>query len=374
MSLFQRITTPFGAPAEDDSDRLAMRNVAGELLRERRQQLRLDLDAVAEALCIKPVYLAAIEQGRTEELPGPTYAIGFIRAYANYLGLDGKSVLDSYREEKADVQTRPDLTLPVPLEKRSVPGGRVLLTGLVVALCGYGAWYYVATGERERPERVAAVPAELQLLTAPPPSVQGTPTQAAPIETSPVQTSAVQAGAPAPVAVTASSVSPAVPQARLAAAGASSARTVAAPQFGSGVLMQQQSAAGPVAPAGGTVESLPSGTTPAPSDGASAGGQSQPVAAGTSAPPSGSIDIRARADCWIQIRDADQGIVFARVLKAGETYRVPRAGLILRTGNAGALEMLVNGKPAPSIGALGTLRRDVQLEPEALRAGTAVRG
>ena len=110
MSLFQRITTPFGEPAEDDSDRLAMRNAAGELLRERRQQLRLDLDAVAEALCIKPVYLAAIEQGRTEELPGPTYAIGFIRAYANYLGLDGERVLDSYREEKADVQTRPDLT------------------------------------------------------------------------------------------------------------------------------------------------------------------------------------------------------------------------------------------------------------------------
>ncbi len=72
-----------------------------------------------------------------------------------------------YREEKADVQTRPDLTLPVPLGERSVPGGRVLLTGLVLALCGYGTWYYVATGERERPERVAAVPAELQQLTAP---------------------------------------------------------------------------------------------------------------------------------------------------------------------------------------------------------------
>src|SRR3954471_6897290 len=172
-----------------DPARMTMPNAAGELLRERRTQLRLDLDAVAEALRIKPVYLAAIEQGRTEALPGPTYAVGFIRAYANYLGLDGKSVLDSYREEKADVQTRPDLTLPVPLEKRSVPGGRVLLTGLVVALCGYGTWYYVATGERERPERVAAVPAELQLLTAPPPSVQGAPTQAAPIETSPVQTS-----------------------------------------------------------------------------------------------------------------------------------------------------------------------------------------
>ena len=179
VSLFQRITTPFGEPEEDDSDRSAMRNAAGERLRERRQQLRLDLDAVAEALCIKPVYLAAIEQGRTEELPGPTYAIGFIRAYATYLGLDGERVLDSYREETADVQTRPDLTLPVPLGERGVPGGRVLLTGLVLALFGYGAWYYVSTGERERPERVAAVPAELQKLTAPAPPVQAPSVQAA---------------------------------------------------------------------------------------------------------------------------------------------------------------------------------------------------
>src|ERR1041384_6881568 len=137
--------TPFGEPEQDDPARMTMPNAAGELLRERRKQLCLDLNAVAEVLCIKPVYLAAIEQGRTEELPGPTYAIGFIRAYANYLGLEGERILDLYRGEKADVQTRPDLTLPVPLEKRGVPGGRVLLTSLVVALCGYGAWYYVTT-------------------------------------------------------------------------------------------------------------------------------------------------------------------------------------------------------------------------------------
>jgi len=66
--------------------------------------------------------------------------------------------------------------------------------------------------------------------------------------------------------------------------------------------------------------------------------------------------------------------VFARVLKAGESYRVPRSGLSMRTGNAGALTVLVDGKAAPSLGPIGTLRRDVALEPEALLAGTAIRG
>ena len=74
------------------------------------------------------------------------------------------------------------------------------------------------------------------------------------------------------------------------------------------------------------------------------------------------------------MRAADS-IVFSRVLKSGEIYAVPtRAGLSLRTGNAGALEIAVDGKTAPSIGSVGTLRRDVALDPQQLAAGTAVHG
>jgi hypothetical protein len=46
----------------------------------------------------------------------------------------------------------------------------------------------------------------------------------------------------------------------------------------------------------------------------------------------------------------------------------------MRTGNAGALSIVVDGKPAPSIGPLGTLRRNVVLDPDALIGGTAVQG
>jgi cytoskeleton protein RodZ len=63
------------------------------------------------------------------------------------------------------------------------------------------------------------------------------------------------------------------------------------------------------------------------------------------------------------------------VLKAGETYRVPgRSGLVLRTGNAGALAIIVDGKQVPAIGPPGALRRNVALDPEALIGGTAVQG
>jgi cytoskeleton protein RodZ len=87
------------------------------------------------------------------------------------------------------------------------------------------------------------------------------------------------------------------------------------------------------------------------------------------------VTIKALTDCWIQVRAADQSIVFSRVLRAGETYTVPqRSGLSMRTGNAGALEVAVDGKAVPSIGGVGALRRDVALDPAELAAGTAVHG
>jgi cytoskeleton protein RodZ len=87
------------------------------------------------------------------------------------------------------------------------------------------------------------------------------------------------------------------------------------------------------------------------------------------------VAIKALADCWIQVRAPDQSIVFSRVLKAGEVYKVPaKPGLFLRTGNAGVLEIAVDGKTAPSVGGVGILRRNVVLEPDALLGGTAVQG
>jgi cytoskeleton protein RodZ len=341
VSLFQRITKPFGESPEDEASQPERAHAVGELLREQRRELGLDLETVGEALRIKPVYLIAIEQGRTADLPGATYAVGFIRAYAHYLGFDAERVLESYKAESGEVQVRPDLSLPVPLGERSMPGGRILLVGLILALCGYGTWYYLATGERSRPERVSAVPAELQ--------------------------QAIQASGIAPSS--AANPAPAPP-----AAGAVAA---AAPRFGSGVLPAPDAAGtapnpGPAATSAAAPAAVPPSEAPAAA--AAVTGEAAAAAGSQAANPTGSIEIRASADCWIQIRAADQTIVFSRVLKAGESYRVPRSGLSMRTGNAGALAILVDGKQAPSLGALGTLRRDVALEPQALLAGTAIRG
>src|SRR5258708_6772469 len=83
------------------------------------------------------------------------------------------------------------------------------------------------------------------------------------------------------------------------------------------------------------------------------------------------IVIKATAESWIQVRDTSQAVVAMRILKPGESYRVPdRPGLTLATGNAGGLDVTVDGRPVAPVGPVGK-RRSVTLDPERLIAGTA---
>ena len=85
------------------------------------------------------------------------------------------------------------------------------------------------------------------------------------------------------------------------------------------------------------------------------------------------ITIRAIVNSWIEVRDDFSNTnLMARLLNKGDTYDVPnQAGLSLHTGNAGALEILVDGVIVPAIGEVGAVQRGVQLDPDALVAGTA---
>ncbi len=388
VTFFQRIKTPFIETAVDEPPQFQPhRRLVGELLQERREDLGLDLEEVGDMLRIKPAYLAALEQGRTQDLPGPTYAIGFIRAYADFLGLETASVLDRFKAEASGVTTRPDLAFPVPLGERSLPGGALVVVALIVVLCGYGIWHYLSTGERNRPERVADVPASLQtqsalpVLGAPP----SQPAAAAGPGVNPLQPSGQSPGGPA-IAPSQSSPGPGAPSAPTAStppppAGASPLPAAAPPAASQAGTLAPGALLSPIQRAvSSNAPQQPPSQAQAPPQAAGqppAGTPASPApAAGPNAPtPASRVAIRALTDCWIQVRATDQSIVFSRVLKSGEVYNVPaRPGLSLRTGNAGALQISVDGKTAPPIGLVGTLRRDVALDPSQLAAGTAVRG
>lgn len=73
----------------------------GSILRAAREERGLSLDDAAEATKIRPAYLEAIEDEAFERLPGPTYARGFLRAYAELLGVDPQPLIDEFSERFA---------------------------------------------------------------------------------------------------------------------------------------------------------------------------------------------------------------------------------------------------------------------------------
>ena len=341
MAMFTRSSKPDGAgdpPGEGAADAAASRHTIGELLRQTRESYGGEIDRIAATLRIRGSYLTAIEESRYSQLPGPVYALGFVRAYANHLGLDGEEAVRRFKQEATGFDVPRDLTFPVPLSERSIPGGTMLLAAFILAICGYGLWYYLSTAERARPERVAAVPPELVVpspstTSAAPPTADASPQQVTDQPTVPPPPSVTNA----PVETAAPSPPAPVPPAPVVAA------PVAPPP--------------PVA----TVAPTPASTPPAPtSDGRVFGAVSGPSR----------VSIRTAKDSWVQIRDGNQ-VTGERVLHPGDTLKVAdKSSLILATGNASVLDITVDGRKAPTIG--GTIRHTIMLDPDRLLAGTAL--
>ena len=89
-----------------------------------RERLGWSLPAIAGHLRIRLPYLEAIEQGRIGDLPGNNaYAVGFVRTYAQSLGLDPDEIARRFRSETADINRKTELTFPVPVPERGVPAG-----------------------------------------------------------------------------------------------------------------------------------------------------------------------------------------------------------------------------------------------------------
>ena len=99
----------------------------------------------------------------------------------------------------------------------------------------------------------------------------------------------------------------------------------------------------------------------------------QPVDRTTPIASSG-IVIRASDSSWVEVRDPANGrVIFTGLLSPEATIDVPDiSGLLLDTGNAGALEIYVDGAMVPKLGSIGSVRKGVSLNADRLKAGTAV--
>src|SRR5476651_1130751 len=71
----------------------------GQNLRAARLRRGDEIASVSRALKIRKDHLEALEDDRLEDLPGKTYALGFVRSYAHYLGLDSAAFAERFKQE-----------------------------------------------------------------------------------------------------------------------------------------------------------------------------------------------------------------------------------------------------------------------------------
>jgi cytoskeleton protein RodZ len=108
----------------------------GNSLREARLRQHLDFPELEQATKIRGKYLRALEDEQFDLLPAQTYVKGFLRSYAEYLGLDGQLYVDEYNSRfvvgEDESPARPRRSAP-PSRGVHVQSRVVLLTLLGIA-------------------------------------------------------------------------------------------------------------------------------------------------------------------------------------------------------------------------------------------------
>jgi cytoskeleton protein RodZ len=285
-----------------DSD--APLETVGQDLRAARLRRGDDLATASKVLKIRKDHLEALEEDRLEALPGRTYAVGFVRSYADYLGLDAAQCVERFKAEiagRSEGDHIPHVQVIDEDEHRRLPQGWKIVAAVVVLLMLYGVYYLISSAS--------------SIISQP--STPPAPAQAA--AKPHVARVAPRAVAAAPVMAPAAAVD----------------------------SQQPTTAPSPNAPA--TKVPLPVGTA--------YGAQNV----------SARVVLRVHQATRVLVQGQGGIVFFNRVLNPGDTFRVPnKVGVTLTTTNAGAVEVELDGQSMGYAGKGAQLAEALSLDPQAI--------
>lgn len=387
----------------------------GEQLRARRLEVGLNLEDVVRELNIRLPHLIALEEGRFKDLPGRIYATGFLRNYAEHLGLDADALLQAVKDENAEPEDAP-LVFPTPPPESRLPHGWIVLIALIIAVGVYSAWYYANHRDRFFPQHTTKPP--VVGLMVPGANAPAGPKDAVMPTTTGTSTPSHSAKAKTPTPADAAPATP-VGTTKTASAGSTASKPPARTANGavSRAIAPSATTDATGAKSGGgtaeaaTVQSTSDATPPAapeatsipnaPRTSSSSSAAASSAAGATASPPPASstaataktpastassthipqaygstssgvqVVLKVRSDTWMTVSDGNGNVIFpGHILQPGDTYSVPPddPNAVLWTGNLGGLEIIVNGKAMPQVGAIGQSERNIPLDAKQLTA------
>lgn len=119
----------------------------GDVFKAKRKELNLSLKEVENSTSIRSVYLEAIEEGQIQEYISGVYALGFIKQYAQFLGLDIEKMIRDNPTTFRMPSEKHEFSYGIgTLEVRGSMGGGVkwlpnLIWAGAAALILVAAWY-----------------------------------------------------------------------------------------------------------------------------------------------------------------------------------------------------------------------------------------
>jgi cytoskeletal protein RodZ len=164
-------------------------SVVGKLLRSERIKKGLDHTDIEAGTGIRASFIKAIEEGRFDALPGEVYVKGFIRNYANFLGLDAAKMVRMYVEkistEEDDEEVPINAQSTSSTEKSSAASSIIWVVIVVLMICGAAGGIYwwmngpgkqgVVPPQQQQSNSPTSAPAVPQTAITPTPQVMNRP-------------------------------------------------------------------------------------------------------------------------------------------------------------------------------------------------------
>lgn len=323
---------------------------AGAILKASRERLGLELRHVAETLCIRYQYMLAIEEERYSELPGTTYAIGFVRAFAEHVGLDGDEMIRRFKEEYSDLTDTPRLDFSEPASEASLPGISMLFIALLVAGVAYGVWQWKSLPPVSSDILISELPEKLveDIKT-------DTKDKIIPSKQK-IDVKEKQQISVADDTITEHATETVIqPETTVTAEETLDVEAIIQPETEE---QKKEQSIDVTAEAEAELETETEPEVHIPREYGLENENSR-------------ILLITNSESWVQVSMGEE-LLLTRVLHKDDSYRVPNIdGITLMTGNAGGIDVFVDGKKVKPFGPLGTVRRDVILEPQHLIDGTA---
>lgn len=156
----------------------------GARLQAAREARGFTLDDIASKTRVPIRHLQHIEADEWEALPAITYCVGFVRSYANAVGLDGTAMGAELRDRLGGGSKSPAAPLYEPADPARVPPRALAIVAGLLALLlaiGYLVWRTSAAAEPDALELATAAPPVVAAPapTAPPPPAPTPPTEVA---------------------------------------------------------------------------------------------------------------------------------------------------------------------------------------------------